>query len=712
MKTVNFIFGVHNHQPVGNFDAVFEEGYTKAYLPFLDELEKHPAVRMMYHTTGPLLDWLDDHHPDFLDRVRELAQRGQIEIMTGGHYEPILAVLPDRDKAGQIRMMTDYIKNRFGVDAKGAWIAERIWEPHLAKALNEAGVEFIALDDYHFHSAGMNPDELLGYYRTDEQGYGLSLFPISMQLRYLMPFSQPEETLAHLRKKASEDGENLLVMCDDGEKFGMWPGTHDWVYRKGWLKRFFKGLEEAMDEGWLNMPTASEFAEKHYPRHRVYLPCASYFEMSEWSLAPESGAKFNAIVHELEAAEKMDELRPYIKGGFWRNFIGKYEESNRMYRKALWVSNQVAALESNSDVSEAARDYIGKAKVSLYKGQCNCAYWHGVFGGLYLPHLRHAVYQSLLEAEDYCNIAAGEGDNFLEIAGSDFSADGTQELLLRNRRMGVTIAPRKGGGIYELDFLPSRFNLLNTLKRQPESYHQKVGAASDDLKEGASIHDQVLSKEKDLERFLIYDKHLRGALLDHFFSGEESPDSLYEGSYFELGDFIDQPYSTEVRPGGNENSITLTRQGKVVDNNVEVSKTLRLLTERDGLEIEYRISNNSDIPLTILFAPEFNFALLGGNTSDRFYRDERKLNRQPLNSKGISTNVKIFSLIDEADGFAVHFQFEGETEVWRYPVETVSQSEGGYERVYQSSCVLPVFRLNVNQDQPVDIRFKLMIQPL
>ncbi|HDH57818.1 MAG TPA: DUF1926 domain-containing protein, partial [Bacteroidetes bacterium] len=43
--------------------------------------------------------------------------------------------------------------------------------------------------------------------------------------------------------------------------------------------------------------------------------------------------------------------------------------------------------------------------------------------------------------------------------------------------------------------------------------------------------------------------------------------------------------------------------------------------------------------------------------------------------------------------------------------ETVSQSEGGFERVYQSSCVLPVYRLSVNPSSIAKFKFKLQIKP-
>ena len=82
---------LHNHQPVGNFGWVFAEVYERAYEPMLAALERHPTVRLSLHYTGPLLDWLVAERPEAIDRLRALAERGQVEILGGGFYEPVPA---------------------------------------------------------------------------------------------------------------------------------------------------------------------------------------------------------------------------------------------------------------------------------------------------------------------------------------------------------------------------------------------------------------------------------------------------------------------------------------------------------------------------------------------------------------------------------------------------------------------------------------------
>ena len=151
---VYFIFGIHNHQPVGNFDEVLESGFKQSYWPFIETMQKHPKVKWNLHQSGILWDYFGVKHPEFLVAVDNMVKTGQLELVAGGYYEPILPIIPDRDKKGQILMMNDFLKKRFNVKAKGLWLTERVWEPHMAKNLAESEIDYIVVDDAHFAAAG------------------------------------------------------------------------------------------------------------------------------------------------------------------------------------------------------------------------------------------------------------------------------------------------------------------------------------------------------------------------------------------------------------------------------------------------------------------------------------------------------------------------------------------------------------------------------
>src|SRR4030095_11207811 len=167
---LDFCFGIHNHQPIGNFDGVLRETTELAYQPFPARRKPRPELRLTVHGTGSLLEWLREHARPTFDLLGEVVASGRVELLTGGYYEPILAILPDADKRGQIQRLSEFLAREFGVRPRGMWLAERVCEPHLARALHEAGVEYVLVDDRHFALTGLDPEDLAGYYLTEEQG--------------------------------------------------------------------------------------------------------------------------------------------------------------------------------------------------------------------------------------------------------------------------------------------------------------------------------------------------------------------------------------------------------------------------------------------------------------------------------------------------------------------------------------------------------------
>src|SRR4029079_18127447 len=86
----------------------------------------------------------------------------------------------------------------------GMWMPERVWEQSLTADLVRAGMKYTVLDDFHFKNAGLNDDQLLGYYLTEDDGRVLSIFPGSEPLRYTIPFQEPHATIDYLRGVAND----------------------------------------------------------------------------------------------------------------------------------------------------------------------------------------------------------------------------------------------------------------------------------------------------------------------------------------------------------------------------------------------------------------------------------------------------------------------------------------------------------------------------
>ncbi|HCZ07125.1 MAG TPA: 4-alpha-glucanotransferase, partial [Thermotogae bacterium] len=428
MKKINFLFGIHNHQPVGNFEHVLEDAYQKAYKPFFEVFEKY-HLKMTVHFSGWLLEWLSKKHPEYIERLKHLVREGRLEIATGGYYEPIIPVIPEEDRIEQIRRLTQLIEELFDTDPAGMWLAERVWEPSIAKSLVKAGVKYVVVDDNHFHWAGLYDEQLDGYYVTEEDGYALNVFPISKRLRYLIPFEPPSSTVNHLLLYANSGGTALQVMFDDGEKFGVWPQTYTHVYEKGWLEEFFQTIENT---DWIESLTFKEYLEHYPPKGRIYLPISSYLEMTEWALPSKARKEFEELLEDLRKRGEFEKFSMFLKGGIWRSFLSKYTESNNMHKKMLKVRRMIE--ESGNPPEEARKRYL--------MSQSNDAYWHGVFGGLYLPHLRDAVYTNLINAESLLDLPE-------RIEEEDVDCDGFKEILVSSKNLNLYFDPHYGGRLFE-----------------------------------------------------------------------------------------------------------------------------------------------------------------------------------------------------------------------------------------------------------------------
>ncbi|MEQ8787953.1 MAG: DUF1926 domain-containing protein [Pirellulaceae bacterium] len=688
---IRLCLALHNHQPIGNFDHVFEQAYLDSYLPFLEVFEPYADLRIALHTSGPLMEWLEERHSEYLDRVAALVEAGRIEILGGPFYEPILTMIPSRDRVGQITQYTRWLENRFGTNVQGMWMPERVWEQALTRDLVEAGMRYSILDDYHFKNAGLDESQLYGYYATEDDGRVMCIFPGSERLRYTIPFAAPHETIDYLRHVAGGQPGSVIVFGDDGEKFGTWPDTKRHVYDNGWLRQFFDLLVENRE--WINTCTLAEAADAVKPIGRVYLPCGSYREMSEWALPVERQQEYDALVHELEHDDRWPRIRQFFRGGYWRNFRAKYPEANEMYARMMMVSQRLAQAEQAGVGGES----IYWARRELYRGQCNCSYWHGAFGGIYLPHLRNAVYNHLIAAENLLDEAEGRQESRVEATADDFNFDLRQEVRLANNQLDCLIAPAAGGMLYELDVRGICHNLLATITRRPEAYHQKVLGGENNGDGVASIHDRVVFKQAGLDEHLQYDRSPRKSLIDHFFTAEAGLEAVARGEAEQLGDFTASVYETRIRRSAERVQVLLERDGRVGDAAVKITKGLTLEAGADQLQIAYLLEGLPQ-DRALHFAVEFNFAGLPAGADDRYFYQGQ---REGLGQLGQSLDLHDATdlhLVDEWLGIDVGLDANRPTSVWAFPVATVSQSEGGFELVHQSVAVLPHWHVTGDAD--------------
>jgi 4-alpha-glucanotransferase len=692
-RRISLALAIHNHQPVGNFGWVFAEVYDQAYRPMLEALERHPHVRLSLHYSGPLLEWIRAEQPDFIVRLRALVEREQVEVLGGGYYEPVLASLPKRDRIGQLTRMGDELETMFGRRPTGAWLAERVWEPDLPTSLVDGGYEWTILDDAHFRAAAIPEEDLWGPYMTEDQGEVLTVFATEQGLRYRIPFRDVEDVIGYLRDHATEDGSRVGTMGDDGEKFGSWPTTYEHCWgQTRWVDRFFTALEDNAD--WLSTVTPSAWLRGQRPIGRVYIPTGSYAEMGQWALPADESLAFAAALRRAQA-DGRPEAR-WLRGAFWRNFQVKYREINDLHKQMLRTSAAVATMPAGSD-REAALDH-------LYQGQSNDCYWHGLFGGIYISHMRLATYEHLIAAEDLADAAAGRGSTAELI---DLDMDGLDDVRLADAGQVVAVDASDGGGIGGWDIRAARHALAAVMRRRPEAYHATLRAHEAALVNPAlaataglagvdgdyaatSIHDRFLTKESGLADRLHYDDHERRSGLVRFLALDASPAAWADATALDLGDFVDRAFEvTRLEPGLTE----LTRDGHVEGPGgpqaVRVTRTIALGGDRRNPTLRQAcvVENRSERPILARLGSEWTLTMLGGGGNPSAWWAVGGT-RTAHDGTGQATGIEAIAQGNDFVGVCVATVVSGPADAWWAPVETISNSEGGFERAYQGSGLL------------------------
>ncbi len=662
MSKVYFLFGVHNHQPVGNFDYVFEDAFSRCYAPFIDILERYPLVKCNLHITGPLYDWIISHRRHFMDKIKAMVKKGQLEIISGGYYEPILPIIPDEDKYSQIELMNKFIKNQFNKNPTGIWIAERVWEPYLARVIHDSSLRYTFLDDTHFRYAGLSEKEFLGYYTTEDAGKEIFIFPISKTLRYKIPFSQAHEAI-ELLKSFANNGDTLITLFDDGEKFGLWPHTFDWVYNKGWLDSFFKLLTKNINT--VETITAQEAIEKFSPNSLVYLPTASYEEMGEWVLEPAIFRNFEELQKYITDNPKSVQWKSFLRGGFFRNFSAKYPRINFMHKKMVFLSNKIHAQRRVKDSKNILKH--------LWQAQCNCGYWHGIFGGFYLGHIRAAIYENLIKAEKEFDTKTSK--NFPIAERRDFNFDGYEEITLKNRHLILTLS-EKGATIVELSYKDKCLNLLNTITRQEESYHSKVSEAAQEKGNGIStIHDVIRAKEKGLENYLIYDNYEKVSLIDNLLRKDISLEDFSKQKKVNTLSNFRYQISLSKRKSGI--SLSCRYKKEELDFLKKVS-----FANSSSFDVEYMFFKTALLE-DYYFGVEFNI-YLPSKDSVKFLTKRESLS---FNGSMALDSIDSLGIKDSFTGIEIQFNV-GLSDVFITPLYSVSSSEAGFEKAYQQATLL------------------------
>ena len=644
MSTIKFIFALHNHQPVGNFNDVFEHAYKKSYKPFLELVRKYPSVAVSLHYSGPLLEWLVANKPEFIETLRTLTVRGNIELLSGAFYEPMLSMLPEKDRIGQIKLLNSYLREVFGYTPKGMWLPERVWSSELPYSIYESDLRYTVIDEHHVR----RERPVKGYYNTETEGRTTGIFSVSAALCEMIPGQSPEKVIDHLLSYASEKDQDVLVYIENGEKFGLYPESDA---RFNWLHKFFELLD--LNSSVIQTMTFRDYWEHNMPLGLCYPTEGAYPEMDQWA----------------------NTLSAF--GNAWNSFLIKYPEANWIHKRMCQISRKIAILENN----ENAPRHLRRIKKQFWSGTSHDAYWHGIYGGIYLPHLRNAVWSNLITAE-------AEIDKHLyNLCGqvcqeqADIDRDGYNDVTVITKALRAVFDSRIMGGLEELDYKPCGVNLCNTISCYPESFHE------------------------DMDVRPVYDKYPRYSLIERYYDKNFDVDMVREHTVEEASDFLNE--AVEVKSTVSTNCVRFSRNGWINWQRAHLCKTIEF--NENGFDVHYRIKNNGIAEMDFWFGPEFNFSVNGGAWEKRYYAEPAELTNQTLEYVSDTEDVKKLLIKNTAEGYCITITSKQAARLMTYPNIIPVLSPEGIENIFQNVVLNYFWKLRIPPRSEKEITISVAI---
>jgi 4-alpha-glucanotransferase len=647
MAKTRIILGTHSHLPLGREDAAAERLYQEAFKPLLAILYKYPAFPVTLHYSGILLEWLEDRHPELLTLLGEMVGRGQVEILGGGYYDPILALIPTNDKLGQLEKMTTWLRVRFESRPRGCWLAESVWEPSLASVLRASGLDYTFLDSAQLAIAGVPEAEQDGSFLVEDQGKIITVFPCSARLRGLAAAGRPEDAIECLRAapRGRGDGGGVAALMLDGAEAG------ELLLRDGWLERFMTLAADCSE--WLEPVTPGQHLRDSPSVRRLFVPSSSSDAVMRWALPPGRRRLYDGA---LARAAAGDGAGQFIMGGHFRGFLARYPEAWLMYAKMMNTHVLVNQVRGDKYKKKAAQN-------ELWKGQSHHAYWHGGAGGIYENGLRKAVYRSLIEAE---KITRATEIFAPSIIGVDFDMDGGNEYLYQGSELNAYIHAR-GAALFELDFLPASWNYLDTMVD-----HEQAEAPPE-----ACMH------------------YPRRAFIDHFFAPEARVGDLASGALAEAGDFTTGRYElVELNRALPE--LLMRRDGRVACAGGEraVRMEKRFVFRPRSIDVYYRVTNLNGAPLDVRLGVEINVSLAARSAdSGRLFLLDEDRKKEIDSGTAEMDGVRGLLVRDVRNGVSVTLSSACAFQFWNMPVETPAGREPRAQ--FQSHCFIPLWGLSL-----------------
>lgn len=346
-----------------------------------------------------------------------------------------------------------------------------------------------------------------------------------------------------------------------------------------------------------------------------------------------------------------------------------------MHKRMLALSERLARL--------PAAERTEKMHALLYAAQANDAYWHGLFGGLYLPHLRRAVYAALIELERMLDRL----DPRSASQCIDLDLDGIDELFLRNAEVQAVVKLDGSAAIVELDAYDLSQNFGDSLRRHAEHYHRRVLAGPAAAPQGggiASAHDRIDLKHDISGADLEVDAAARTLFRDAWVAAQGDLQPLLDYAVREV-DGASVVFASE-------------RGGAALQKHIGVRGSC--------ISVGYRFSGAFDAAGVCAFESTLDLAMPSCDGTGAHYLYQGAV-AGGLGQALALEDMRELALVDNFMGGSLTLRSNLPVGLRARPCYTVSQSEGGFEKIMQSvtlTLAWPLDAAHANIDLSLEIR--------
>jgi alpha-amylase len=199
-----------------------------------------------------------------------------------------------------------------------------------------------------------------------------------------------------------------------------------------------------------------------------------------------------------------------------------------------------------------------------------------------------------------------------------------------------------------------------------------------------------MAKEPGLADQLHYDAYERRSGLVRFLAPDADATAWAAADAVELSDAVYGPYAVTTLEAGR---LVATRDVMVAapagPATVRVVKTIAIGGDRRSptLSVTVTVENRADTPVEARLGLEWTLTMLGGGGNPAAWWEVAG-ERSAHDGRGAAAGVGMVAQGNDYVGVAVTTVVSEPADAWWAPVETVSNSESGFERVYQGAGLL------------------------